>query len=484
MNETRRPVDTNIAPVSRLESAIRHIRYGFTIIRQDGMVFFLKRLYQFISWQTRGAYQAIRRKLVTRGRGQFLKVEDIHLTPPLEQKGQALFPEFTPASGYHAELVQTGLTSHNQNFIERQRLVEQGRALFRNRRVLFVSPIRVLGGGANSIILVARAMQRMGVDAQIMNLNVHRSWFEKNYPDLKLPVVFADVEDIPRLAANFDAVIATSNPTVAWIAPAAEKLPDLKLGYYIQDYEPYFYPPDSHEFQKATASYTLTQNLLRMVTTAWISEQIQLHHHIQSAIVGGHIDTDLFRPHPRTDPSWPDRPLRITAMIRPATSRRNPKLTMAILRRASEMYPSRVQIRLFGCDSTDPGFASLEQDFVWQLAGQLRSTQVVNLFNEADIFVDFSDFQAFGLTAVEAMATGLAVIAPANGGTQDYAQNEQNCLVVDTHDQEASFRALQRLIEDDALRLMLQKNAVSAAARLYAEAPAFNILKVLFRGDK
>ena len=148
------------------------------------------------------------------------------------------------------------------------------------------------------------------------------------------------------------------------------------------------------------------------------------------------------------------------------------------------MYPSRVQIRLFGCDPSDPGFASLEQDFAWQLAGQLRSSQVANLFNEADIFVDFSDFQAFGLTAVEAMATGLAVVVPENGGTQDYAQNEENCLVVDTHDQEASFGALRRLIEDDALRLKLQGNAVSAAARLYAEAPALKMLQELFQGDE
>ena len=484
MNETKPPTDSLPPQVSWLKSSIRHIRYGFTIIRQDGLVYFFKRLYQFISWQVKGAYQSMRMRLVTRGRGQFLKVEDIRLTSPLEQKDQAEFPESRPASGYHEELVKTGLTSHNQHLIERERMVQLGRQHFENRRVLFVSPIRVLGGGANSILLAAKAMQRMGVDAQIMNLNVHRPWFERNYPDLKLPVVFADVEDIPRSAGSFDAIIATSNPTVAWIASAAEKQPGLKVGYYIQDYEPYFYTQDSHEFRKATASYTLIPDLVRMVTTPWISEQIRLHHRIQSTIVGGHIDTDLFQPRPNTDPSWPDRPLRVTAMIRPATARRNPKLTMAILQRASKMYPSRVQIRLFGCDPSDPGFASLEQDFAWQLAGQLRSSQVANLFNEADIFVDFSDFQAFGLTAVEAMATGLAVVVPENGGTQDYAQNEENCLVVDTHDQEASFRALRRLIEDDALRLKLQGNAVSAAARLYAEAPALKMLQELFQGDE
>jgi hypothetical protein len=323
-------------------------------------------------------------------------------------------------------------------------------------------------------------MQRMGVDVQIMNLRVHRSWFEKHYPGINLPVVFADMEEMPQLVADYDAVIATSNPTISWIAPVAGKHPHLVLGYYIQDYEPSFYAQGTHEFQRANVSYTLIPNLIRMVTTPWISDQIQLHHHVDSTIVGAHMDTDLFLPRPRANPSWPDRPLRITAMVRPTTARRNPKMTMAILQQASKMYGSKLEIRLFGCEPTDPGFAALDKDFPWQLAGQLRPTQVANLLNEADIFVDYSEYQAFGLTAIESMATGLAVIVPGEGGASFYAKHDKNSLVVDTHDQISCFNALQRLIEDDSLRLNLQVNAISTAARFFPELPTLTMLKALF----
>jgi len=394
-------------------------------------------------------------------------------------------PSLSPTiTDYHDTLVLQGISSHIHHIIERETLLQQGRKCYSNRRVLFVSPIRVLGGGANLIILAAEAMQRMGVDAQILNLHVHRSWFERNYPDLKLPIVFADIKDIPQLSVNYDALVATSNPTVSWIAPASLKRSDLVMGYYIQDYEPYFYPQASHEYRKATASYTLVPDLIRMVTTPWISEQINLHHQTGSNIVGAHMNVDMFQPRPRSDLIRPNRPLRIAAMIRPATPRRNPKMTMAILHQASSMYHSKVEFQLFGCDPTDPGFASLDYNFPWQIAGQLRPSQMATLLNEADIFVDFSEFQAFGLTALESMASGLAVIVPDNGGTGIYAKHEENCLAVDTHDQSASFKALQRLIEDDALRQKLQISAIPTAAQFFPELPAINILKTLFPEDQ
>ncbi len=53
------------------------------------------------------------------------------------------------------------------------------------------------------------------------------------------------------VAQRFDAAIATFNPTVAWLAPAVKKQPDLVVGYFIQDYEPYFYPEGSDGYQKA-----------------------------------------------------------------------------------------------------------------------------------------------------------------------------------------------------------------------------------------
>jgi len=380
--------------------------------------------------------------------------------------------------------ILNGIRSHSRYIIEREELLQRGRKYFANRRVLFVLPIKVSGGGANLIMLAAQAMRKMGVDSRIMNLHAHRPSFESSYPNLAIPVEYGNIEDIPNVAIQYDAVVATFNPTVSWIAPAIKQRPDLKIGYYIQDYEPYFYAPDTDVYQKAADSYTLIPNLVRCVTTQWIDDQIQHHHGVLCHIIGACLDTDLFFPRPRHDPFWPDRPMRIAAMIRPQSERRNPGMTMEVLEQTSKRYGSRLEIILFGCKPSDPGFAPLHQNFPWQLAGELRPMQIANLLNEVDIFIDFSEYQALGLTAMEAMSCGAAVIVPDNGGTHTFAKHEENCLIVDTHDKSACFKALQRLIEDHSLRQKIQKNAIYGAAQFYPELPAYNFLDALFQEEK
>jgi glycosyltransferase involved in cell wall biosynthesis len=473
--------------VSWLDSSVYYVRHGLTILRRDGPRYLIARTYQLLSQQVGTFMQSVHIRREPLFGDRTLKIDDLQPAvcksqgdyPPPAQS-QSIPVDSTQTSNSHSKLVQLGCRCHNDHIREREALIHEGQLKFSGRRVLFVSPIRVLGGGANLIFLAARVMRQMGLDAQILNINVHRGWFESHYPQLDIPVTFADIDDIPRMAADFDAVVATSNPTVAWIASLSRQGKVARLGYYIQDYEPYFYPKGSRDYQRAADSYTMIPSIVRLVTTPWIADQIQLHHHLESSVIGAHMDADLFQPCPRKDASWPERPLRVTAMIRPSTPRRNPKLTMAVLQRASQKFSTQVEFRLFGCDVSEPGFSSLEVNFPWKLAGQLRSTQVASLYNEADIFVDFSEFQAFGLTALEAMAMGLAVIVPSTGGTGVYGEPGANCLVVDGRSEQACLEALSRLIEDASLRQKLQSNAISTAARFYPELPTLNMLKELF----
>ncbi len=167
-------------------------------------------------------------------------------------------------------------------------------------------------------------------------------------------------------------------------------------------------------------------------------------------------------------------------MIRPSSPRRGPRLTMEILRRLSHHYGERVAITLFGVSPADPGFADLPQDFDWQLAGMLETERVAALLGATDIFVDFSTYQAMGLTALEAMACGAAVIVPQKGGAGSFARDGENALVVDTSSAEACWRALRSLVDDEHLRARLRANAIRDACAFFPERAAFNILTVLF----
>jgi glycosyltransferase involved in cell wall biosynthesis len=147
-----------------------------------------------------------------------------------------------------------------------------------------------------------------------------------------------------------------------------------------------------------------------------------------------------------------------------------------------EKYKGEVEVNLFGTPADNPAFLELSQGFSWKMYGVLSPSQVANLLSQTDIFIDYSSHQAMGLTAMEAMLCGCAVIVPINGGATTYAVHEKNSLVVDTSSFENVWQALQRLIDDETLRNCLQHNAIYDLCGFYPERVALNILHVLFPG--
>ena len=173
-----------------------------------------------------------------------------------------------------SDRVLEGIRAHSRVLAEQRMYIEKGRADFAGRRVLFLLPIVTAGGGGNVVILKARLMREMGVQVDIFNLQDFREFFERAYPALDIPVVYGDSQAVPRVASGYDAVIATVNTTVPWLVPTVEQLPRLIRGYFIQDFEPYFYAPGSDEFKAAWASYGLIPDMTCFATSKWIQQEV------------------------------------------------------------------------------------------------------------------------------------------------------------------------------------------------------------------
>ena len=376
-----------------------------------------------------------------------------------------------------SDRVLEGIRARSRAMLARREWIERGRERFAGNRILFILPIAQPGGGANVVIDEAKAMRKMGVDARIFNLVTYREAFELAYPDLEIPTVYGTKAALVSLVNDYEAVVATFNPSVEWLRPIDQRQGRPVRGYYVQDFEPYMYPSDSESFQKAWESYDLFPDLVRFTKTEWTRQEVQRQIGVDSAVVGSSVNLDLFRPRPRSGPEWPDRPLRVAAMVRPNSPYRAPELTMALLQRASREY--RLESLIFGTSLDDPGFAELPRDFRWTLAGVLKRRQVARFLNQADIFLDFSSHQAMGLTAMEAMACGAAVTVPESGGATSFARNEENSLVVDTSSTQSCWEALQQLLEDAQLRGRIQRNALAQICRFFPERPAFNIMSAL-----
>lgn len=379
-----------------------------------------------------------------------------------------------------------GIRARSKVMKTRQELIKNGKLRWEGKRVLFILPIMEPGGGGNVVLQEATAMQNMGVEVRIVNFKHHQLVFENSYPKNQIPVIYVETEkQISGLLDKYDAVIATLYKSVYWIESSTSENSHLVKGYYIQDFEPYFFPENSDEFKVAWNSYIAYPDLVRVTKTEWNQQIVKEKIGVNSTVISPSINLDLYRPRRRKHSEWPNRPLRIAAMIRTHSPRRNPNLTMEVLRKIHRTHGDYdyIEIIIFGTDSDNPDYrvlANTYKDFKWRNAGVLTQSQLAFLMNEVDIFVDFSTFQAMGLTAMEAMACGVAVIVPQAGGASSFAKNEQNSLIVDTSSPDVCFAALDRLVKDETLRSRLQQQAIVDICQYFPEQAAYNFLCALF----
>ena len=97
-------------------------------------------------------------------------------------------------------------------------------------------------------------------------------------------------------------------------------------------------------------------------------------------------------------------------------------------------------------------------------AGRLLGEALSEFFASADGFIFASTTDTFGNVLLEAMASGLPVIAPDAGPTLDVA-DAGNALVVPVREARAIAAAMQRIAGDAALRSTLRARSLASAAQ-------------------
>jgi glycosyltransferase involved in cell wall biosynthesis len=95
-------------------------------------------------------------------------------------------------------------------------------------------------------------------------------------------------------------------------------------------------------------------------------------------------------------------------------------------------------------------------------AGSQTPDQVRRMLGQASIFVLASRKEGLPVAILEAMARGLAIVATRVGGIPELIQPEVSGLLVDVDDEIALTDTLERLIQDQTLRLRLGAGAHAA----------------------
>ena len=185
---------------------------------------------------------------------------------------------------------------------------------------------------------------------------------------------FTDEEDLAERTVDADIISATHHKSVALLSAIRERRSDFVAAYYVQDYEPFFTAP--YIAQEAVASYTALPEMLLFAKSHWLCNVVAERHGLFVAKVEPSIDRGLFTaalgasevgaPEAGTFEMGASAvgasevgrfglgeraqgPLRVVAMVRPRTARRQPLATIAVLEELLALHPGEVQVGTFGC---------------------------------------------------------------------------------------------------------------------------------------
>jgi GT2 family glycosyltransferase/glycosyltransferase involved in cell wall biosynthesis len=336
----------------------------------------------------------------------------------------------------------------------------------RKLSVVFILPGLPYGGsgGSHSVYQEVKGLRGLGVPARIALPSWDWERARAAYPDADdVFRTFADGEELAATTSDADVISATHYRSVAMLKALGEARENFLPAYYVQDYEPFFTAP--YIAEEAVASYTAVPGMLLFAKSHWLCNVVAERHGLLVEKVEPSIDERLFTSGGRgSDPD--SGPLRIVAMVRPRTARRQPLGTVTVLERLQRELPGRVTLMTFGCYPDElREILSDARDTLDSHLGLLTRTEVADLLRRSEVFLDMSSYQAFGRTALEAMACGCTAVVPEIGGLCEFVEHGENALAVDTFDPDSVIETLASLVQDrDRLR-RLQVSARATAAR-------------------
>jgi glycosyltransferase involved in cell wall biosynthesis len=178
---------------------------------------------------------------------------------------------------------------------------------------------------------------------------------------------------------------------------------------------------------------------------------------------GRGIDPNLFNPKHR-DENIKRRfgPGPLLLYVGRLAAEKEPEVAMAALARIRQQYPQAKLLMAgdgpLGANlrrQTPPGVVFL---------GLVQGEDLSRLYASCDLFLFPSTTETYGNVILEAMASGLPVVAPLSGGIAENLRPGYNGLECEPHSPAAMARAALTLLENRALRLQM-----AAQARRHAE---------------
>ncbi|MEM7814470.1 MAG: glycosyltransferase family 4 protein [Candidatus Aenigmatarchaeota archaeon] len=311
-------------------------------------------------------------------------------------------------------------------------------------------------GGNRILVEIANRLVERGHEVTIITSGMDEKWFP----------IKAELKFIPTLGKHpsSTSLIATALSFLLKSLPKADidvatwcftAYPVMKNGkgipvYYCQHYEVLFF---ENPMIKWLVKKTYDMNFNFITNSSWLRTMLFVNHNKDSELVLGAIDLEMFKP----------QKIEKNEKIKKVVSLCKPKIKWKgfwDLVEAWKIVTSErkdVELVLYGTKKEN-----LKLPFKYSFIHFPSDKKLVNLYNEATAVVCPSWYESFPLPPLEAMACGTPVITT-RYGTEDYAYDGKNCLVVHPRRPKEMAEAILRLLDDEKLQKKLSKNGIKTA---------------------
>ena len=335
-----------------------------------------------------------------------------------------------------------------------------------SKNVLYVIPGTTNSGGVYVALQHVNHLKAIGVDVYLYSLDDKRKieWFDNN-------VHIYTSEDLWMvMTRKWDVVVATQFGTARFVMESLTA--DRKI-YFVQSDERRFTLRQS-DMSLCVASYNIA-GFEYMTEARWIVQWLKDEFNHDCFYVPNGVDHDIF--------------YRLNATERSTFELKRPRRRKRVLLEGAINNPEKGMLDAYNAvKDLDVDLWIVSGDGVppddWKYDQFFQSVPIVKMreiYGQCDLFVKMSRVEGFFGPPLEAMACGLPVIVGKCTGYDEYIVDGKNALVVETGDVTSARLQVQKLLEDDGLRLSLVQEGLRTASK-WTWAKSFEALESILCG--
>lgn len=184
----------------------------------------------------------------------------------------------------------------------------------------------------------------------------------------------------------------------------------------------------------------------------YCASDMKVMSNMESIIIKNGIEKDFLHNEPRNS-----IPLNYIFWLGSKNRHKGFECFYQAMKKVWKKYPN---IKLF----LPTGICKEKNKNIEELAINGNKKLLKNLYSNATLFVCSSVSEGFGLPALEAMCCGCPVVTTNTGGSEEYAINGYNSIVVERCTPEELANAIIQVLDDENLRILLSQNGIKTSS--------------------